>query len=269
MDAKKKEISEAFYRYLSRQLIVTVILLVLWLGLKLLSPNSYRQVCQWYRQSFDAPTSLSQVIDSRSASQRQGGINESAPVSSEETSSAARQTVPQESTESTDPAPSSSETAGASSIPNASGVSVSKTAMVKAAAAGGANTAVSPVKGRITSYFSSREHPISGKQSFHHGVDIGANTGDPIVAVLSGTVCVSRYDATYGNYVVIEHSNGVKTLYAHCSKRLVEAGDRVTRGQTIAKVGSTGDSTGPHLHFELLVNGVRIDPFSVFKNLGC
>lgn len=108
----------------------------------------------------------------------------------------------------------------------------------------------------VTSEFGWRIHPITGIPSFHNGIDlVNQNPTTPIYAVDAGTVAVSGYFASYGNYVVIEHSNGLFTGYAHNSSNRVSVGQNVTRGQQIANMGSTGDSTGPHLHFQFMRNG--------------
>lgn len=103
---------------------------------------------------------------------------------------------------------------------------------------------------------------IFGGYSFHYGIDIGgAPIGAPILAANSGTVISAGYDGPgYGNYLMIDHGGGIVTLYAHASALLVTTGDEVKRGQQIAKIGSTGNSTGPHLHFEIRVNGSTQDP---------
>lgn len=126
---------------------------------------------------------------------------------------------------------------------------------------GGSMTWPCPSSQRVTSTFGNRKHPILRKVKMHTGVDIAADKGASIVAANSGTVIMSQYDNTgYGNMVVIDHGGGITTLYAHCSKLLVKVGDKVKAGQTIAKVGSTGLSTGNHLHFEVRVNGEPKDP---------
>ena len=115
-----------------------------------------------------------------------------------------------------------------------------------------------PVKGRISSDFGYRY--IFGGNNFHGGIDIPAPMGTAVHAGASGKVIFTGYKGTYGNLVIIDHGNGLQSYYAHNSAFLVKAGDIVTRGQAIAAVGSTGRSTGPHCHFEVRLNGNRVDP---------
>lgn len=117
-----------------------------------------------------------------------------------------------------------------------------------------------PSSSRITSEFGSRESPTKGASSNHQGIDIGASTGSNIVAAAGGSVVISTYSYSAGNYVMINHGGGVYTVYMHCSKLLVSVGDTVKQGQVIAKVGSTGYSTGSHLHFGVRVNGSYVNP---------
>ena len=129
----------------------------------------------------------------------------------------------------------------------------------------GADGFCSPVgadwEGRVTSEFGSRIDPISHRLKNHTGMDMTVPTGTPIRAALPGTVTVSKYNAGgYGYYVMIDHGSGLATLYGHCSSLLVQAGQTVEAGDIIALSGSTGRSTGPHLHFEVRVHGERTDP---------
>lgn len=117
-----------------------------------------------------------------------------------------------------------------------------------------------PASSRITSNFGSRTSPTEGASSNHKGIDIGAPTGTNIVASAAGTVVVSTYSYSAGNYVMLNHGGGVYTVYMHASKLLVSVGDTVKQGQVIARVGSTGYSTGPHLHFGIRVNGTYVNP---------
>ena len=119
-----------------------------------------------------------------------------------------------------------------------------------------------PSTKRLTSRFATRQHPIDGVTKMHNGIDIAGGYGADIIAADSGTVLFSGNSSSYGKYIVISHGGGLTTLYAHCSQLLVSAGASVARGQTIAKVGSTGKSTGPHLHFEVSLNGSRQDPLN-------
>ena len=114
-----------------------------------------------------------------------------------------------------------------------------------------------PVSGIISSRFGARS---TIRSSAHTGLDIATSTGTPVVAAASGTVTFSGWKGSYGYLMVITHSNGVQTYYGHCSKLYYSAGATVSQGQTIAAVGSTGNSTGPHLHFEIRVNGVAYNP---------
>lgn len=121
---------------------------------------------------------------------------------------------------------------------------------------------IRPVNGRITSGYGYRVHPILKRRRLHAGIDFGARTGTPIVAAASGTVISAGYRGGYGYTVLIDHGSGISTLYGHCSRLFVKSGAKVSQGQRIAAVGSTGLSTGPHLHFEIRVNGKPVNPSS-------
>ena len=120
-----------------------------------------------------------------------------------------------------------------------------------------------PLSGRITSPFGYRKHPISGKLDFHKGIDIAAPEGTVIHAAASGTVTEAGSSDSYGNYIVVRHSDDFQTVYGHCQTLLARKGDRVRRGDRIAKAGSTGISTGPHLHFEIKAGGFHGNPLWV------
>ncbi len=113
---------------------------------------------------------------------------------------------------------------------------------------------------RITSYFGPRSAPNARATTYHRGIDIGAPTGSDVLAAEAGEVLTAGYNGSYGYYITINHGGGYVTLYAHNSRLLVKKGDTVKRGQAIAKCGSTGNSTGPHIHFEIQVNGKVVNP---------
>jgi murein DD-endopeptidase MepM/ murein hydrolase activator NlpD len=120
-----------------------------------------------------------------------------------------------------------------------------------------------PVHGRISSRYGMRIHPIYGRRMMHTGLDIAAPYGSSIHAALDGRVTFVGWKGGYGKAVIIEHPNGYETLYGHCSTILVDRGQTVKKGDRIAKVGTTGVSNGPHVHFELKKNGKRTNPESV------
>lgn len=120
---------------------------------------------------------------------------------------------------------------------------------------------LSPIEnGRYTSYFGYRINPISGEYAFHSGLDIAAPEGTIIRAAFNGTVNKTGTDAQAGNYVYLSHDDGFVTFYCHCSEILVEKGNVIRQGEAIALVGSTGYSTGPHLHFEVRKDNIRYNP---------
>lgn len=114
----------------------------------------------------------------------------------------------------------------------------------------------------ITSPYGYRVHPITKTRRLHRGIDIGAPAGTNVLAAEAGTVITAGWNNSYGYYVTISHGSGLVTLYAHNSKLIVSRGQTVSKGQVIAKVGSTGDSTGPHVHFEVMVNGALQNPLN-------
>ena len=139
-----------------------------------------------------------------------------------------------------------------------------------------ANTSFSPVRitspvispienGRYTSFFGYRINPITGKFSFHTGLDIASAEGTKIRAVYNGTVTRVGEDGRAGKYIFLRHDDGMVTFYCHCSKITAEVGSVIRQGETIAKVGSTGWSTGPHLHFEVRINGIRYNPLYILE----
>ncbi len=127
--------------------------------------------------------------------------------------------------------------------------------------------AVLPVNGTVSSPFGARVHPVTGEEGYHTGLDIAAKEGTRIAAAYYGTVCDISEDEVSGKYIILDHGNGLKTFYCHCSEILAEKGAVVRAGETIAFVGATGQVTGPHLHFEVRLNGVRHNPAYILAGL--
>ena len=121
----------------------------------------------------------------------------------------------------------------------------------------GIKLSVLPVSGRVTSRYGESS---SIRRSTHTGLDIACANGTDIKCVASGTVTFAASDGSYGNLVKVEHGNGIETWYAHCSKIYAKVGQEVKAGDVISAVGSTGNSTGPHLHFEIRINGNTVNP---------
>jgi murein DD-endopeptidase MepM/ murein hydrolase activator NlpD len=122
-----------------------------------------------------------------------------------------------------------------------------------------------PVPGYITSAYGYRRSPFTGLRQFHSGLDIGSPAGTPIRAAMSGRVSVVGWDDTFGNYVVVSHHSGYRTLYGHLSVVRVKSGAYVGAGERLGDVGSTGLSTGPHLHFTVYKNGITVNPRTLMK----
>jgi murein DD-endopeptidase MepM/ murein hydrolase activator NlpD len=122
-----------------------------------------------------------------------------------------------------------------------------------------------PIRGTITSQYGYRSNPFTGVRSLHNGLDIGAGMGTPVKAAMSGRVESAGYEQNYGNFVVITHQSGYKTLYGHLSVIRTKQGAYVNSGDRIGDVGSTGQSTGPHLHFTVYKNGRTVNPWTVLR----
>lgn len=120
--------------------------------------------------------------------------------------------------------------------------------------------------GIYTSYFGERTDPIAGDEDYHKGIDIAADEGEPIKAAFDGVVSAVGEDERSGKYIILEHGKGIVTLYCHCSEIIVGDEESIKQGETIALVGSTGYSTGPHLHFEVRMNGESVDPLPLLEN---
>jgi len=125
-----------------------------------------------------------------------------------------------------------------------------------------------PLEGTITSGFGPRTHPVTGADDFHYGIDIDSQEGTTIFAPYKGTVVTAEERGDWGLAVIIDHGRGMRTFYAHCQSILVYVGDRVNTGDAIATVGQSGLCTSPHLHFEVIRSGERVDPLLVLEDKG-
>lgn len=124
-----------------------------------------------------------------------------------------------------------------------------------------------PTSGRITSGFGNRKNPFGRGTEFHNGIDIANSSGTKIKAAGSGVVTFAGYSSGYGRYIIISHGYGYQSIYGHNRKLLVKVGDKVEKGQIISEMGSTGRSTGTHLHFEVRLNGKSVNPMNVINNM--
>lgn len=153
---------------------------------------------------------------------------------------------------------------GGKDLPNISGLTTSKSQKPPSKASFApyklSIRPLEPVEGRVTSTFGYRINPVTKKYSFHSGIDIAAAAGTPIKAAYSGNVEKVGTSVYYGNYVILNNGNGIKTFYGHCETVTVKQGETVSEGTAIAKVGSTGVSTGYHLHFEIHINNICVNP---------
>ncbi|MCG8684063.1 MAG: M23 family metallopeptidase [Desulfobacterales bacterium] len=129
-----------------------------------------------------------------------------------------------------------------------------------------ATPSIKPVNGWITSRFGYRKSPFTGKRSFHSGLDISNRPGTKIITTANGKVTYAGSKMYYGNMIIIDHGYGKVTKYAHCKDLLVKRGQKVKRGEVIATVGNTGQSTGPHLHYEVRINGAPVNPLKYILN---
>lgn len=134
----------------------------------------------------------------------------------------------------------------------------------------GIEFAMPVLNGKRTSLYGLRINPVTGKYAFHSGYDIGAKKGEEILCTLDGIIKETAFDPSgYGNYIIVKHEKGLESLYAHANEILKKEGDKVVKGEAIAKVGSTGRSTGNHLHFEIRQNNEKFDPEWILGGTYC
>ena len=257
-----KRVADQSFAVLKTQLMICGMALLLALMIKFIGRDVYKVIREKYVAMFDDRTSIGEVLQTAVRVFDQG----TSPIEDEE-SDLSQGTVSEEAGSKEDESQSSeSAPSGGNSGVGAEDEGPVYTEYNEAAqhivqtGAGRINTMILPVSGRISDSFGYRNHPLSGSYQMHNGVDIAANHGDNIAASYDGAVEKCGQADDYGKYILIDHGGGLKTLYAHCSRIITSEGQTVKKGQVIGLVGSTGISTGPHCHFEVRVNGVRINP---------
>ncbi len=227
------------------QTVTVAVILLFGVALRLFGGDVYKSFSAWYHEKFDDITLASEVL------QPDNLVSE--PTTSEQPSeSRQEQSSVQNGTE--------QEEFDSELDDEITGNITDLESVKSTVAVGSYNSFQWPLVGTVTSHYGYRKNPITGKYANHNGLDIAADTGTDIVAAYNGEITKTGYSSSYGYYVIIDHGGAVQTLYAHCSKIVAVTGQTVEKGDTIALVGSTGRSTGPHLHFEVRVSGYRLDP---------
>lgn len=210
--------------------------------LRLFGGDIYKSISGWYHSRFDEITTADEVLKPENNT----SSDDSTTTSDSTESESIKDNIHEEYDKQIDG--------------NVSGNLTNFDDMQQSVGVSSVNTFQWPLIGTITSRYGYRKSPFTGENSMHNGLDIAKEQGSSIISAYDGTVSAAGYSSSYGYYIMIDHGNSVETLYAHCSKLLVEKGDVVRKGDKIALVGSTGRSTGPHLHFEVRVGGYRLDP---------
>lgn len=226
---KLKDTFSAPFTVLVLQISLVAVIIVSVTLVKFLGGDIYTDLKQWYIVNFDDDTDVNEVVNPESKQPELTDKNEDTATETEQSEIDTLPTVTNTVLQST------------------------KTDSV--------NSMCLPLQnGTVTSEFGGRINPITNANEKHKGLDLSSPEGSSIYAAADGEVILSQKSSSYGNYIIIDHGGGLKTLYAHCSKLLIEKGDSVKKGQVIAKVGSTGQSTRPHLHFEVILNGEYLNP---------
>ena len=234
VDNKKKSPPE--FNLLVLQISAVAIIVVAAVVIKFFGGSFYKDVRSWYIENFEDETKISEVIP-----EEEDG--EDKPTESE---SQIEELPPSESDE---------------VIETTQTVEV-----LRADAAADCNTLKVPLKNAtITSNYGNRSNPITSQKEVHKGMDFAAKKGTGIAAAAEGKVVLVKNSPSYGKYIKVDHGKGLVTLYAHCNSIIKKEGDMVRKGETIATVGNTGQSTGYHLHFEVILNGKNLNPEWLLK----
>lgn len=252
--AEKEIASDPKFCILLLQIATTVLLLLGMLGLKISKSDLYKTVRTEYYKMANDVTAVDEVLKGQEKAEENTASLESTvseTVSSEE-AEMEESTILDENTDIAEPSDSTATGVGLDlkAVQTSLSTDVSK-----------AQSIIWPLKSyKKTSNYGYRKDPFTSKTAFHHGLDLAADKGTPIYAVMDGTVSAVGVGKSYGNYILVRHSSNMSTLYAHCSKIVAKQGQKVEQGDTVALVGSTGRSTGNHLHFEIRIGSNRVDP---------
>ena len=241
-DSKKRNI-DIKINILILQMVFVAIILIAAFVLRIFGGEIYTEISTWYRESFNEITTADEVLNADNSEHIEA-------VKPNDTAEIIEESFEED---------LFSEECGVDDSVKGY-LSKEETDSFNTTAVSNVNSLIWPVNGKVTSEYGYRIHPITGKNAMHGGIDIGADKGTPINSVFDGKISKKGYSNSYGYYVIISHSDSFETLYAHCSKLLANEGDEVKKGDTVALVGSTGRSTGPHLHFEIRLGGCRVDP---------
>lgn len=250
---RKQEIrNDPKFCILILQMVCTALLLLGMFGLRLSGGKLYKNVRTLYYQMANDSTSVKQVLEEEQTESDSDSVSSESDIQSEPPLMQESEILNEDAESDGTVSESMAENVvfDFKTVQTMQNTAVSKT-----------HTMIWPLKTYTkTSDYGYRKDPFTGKKAFHHGVDLAADKGSPIAAVLDGTVTAVGEGKSYGNYILVRHNSNMSTLYAHCSKIVAKKGQSVKQGDTIALVGSTGRSTGNHLHFEIRIGGERINP---------
>lgn len=214
------------------QIIAVAVILFAALLIRFFGGKFYNKLSVIYHDRFDEVTNVTEVTEPKNPKEE---IDDSSSSNAENTESETEQKAEEDNKE---------------TAVKTEAISVSNNV----------NTLAWPVNGKVVSPFGYRNDPFTNEYKMHNGIDIAAESGTDISAAFKGEVLKTGYSQTYGYYVIISHSETLNTLYAHCSKIYAKEGDEVLKGDVIAAIGSTGRSTGPHLHFEVRIADKKVNP---------
>ena len=271
--SKKNEEKDYYFPVILSQIICSVLVVLLFFFVRGTASRSFLE--QYYREllgedflTLELETAIASVKDYFFESDTFYAVSGSRVEPYTETESASQQTTESAtaSDKETELSTVTEKTTGSAEATTVSYLTEEKTVPLKLSYKKEQEMIFPLYEGRYTSYFGERTDPITEGSDYHQGIDIGADEGDRIRAVYDGRVISVGQDSRSGNYVFLEHEKEVVTFYCHCSEILVKKGDTVKQGDTIALVGSTGYSTGPHLHFEVRIKDVCVDPLPLLKN---